>query len=117
MASNAFLAGLNRKNQDDSSGGGASGAFQQGLQRGQQKRQVSKSKNTLAKALQPSGLTASPVTSSALIPLKTATPSSLRKGGRVKRTGLALVHRGEYVIPAKRSRSRKSGGKRTIIKP
>jgi hypothetical protein len=38
-----------------------------------------------------------------------ATPSVFKHGGRVKRTGVALVHRGEYVIPAKRS------GKKTRI--
>jgi hypothetical protein len=42
--------------------------------------------------------------------------ASYKKGGRVKKTGLALVHRGEFVIPAKRSRHKKASGKRTIIK-
>jgi hypothetical protein len=39
-----------------------------------------------------------------------ASPSSYRKGGKVRKTGLALVHRGETVIPAgKRTTTRKSG--------
>lgn len=33
-----------------------------------------------------------------------ASPSGFKRGGRVKRTGLALVHRGEYVIPAGRTK-------------
>jgi hypothetical protein len=38
-----------------------------------------------------------------------AEPSSFRKGGRVKKTGFAKVHRGEVVVPKKRARR---GGKR-----
>ena len=30
-----------------------------------------------------------------------ASPSSYKKGGKVKRTGKALVHRGEVVLPKK----------------
>jgi hypothetical protein len=33
-----------------------------------------------------------------------------KKGGPVKKTGLAIVHKGEYVVPAKR-RSTKRGSK------
>lgn len=39
---------------------------------------------------------------------------SYKKGGRVKRTGVAIVHKGEYVIPAKHSR--KMSRKRSVIK-
>jgi hypothetical protein len=38
-----------------------------------------------------------------------------KKGGRVRKTGLALVHKGEYVVPAKAGR-RKPSRKRTLIK-
>jgi hypothetical protein len=40
-----------------------------------------------------------------------AEPGSFRKGGRVKKTGFAKVHKGEQVIPAKK-RSRRSGKRR-----
>ena len=40
-----------------------------------------------------------------------AEPSSYRKGGRVKKTGYAKVHRGEIVVPAKK-RGRRSAAKR-----
>jgi hypothetical protein len=47
-----------------------------------------------------------------------ATPSyqlpQFKKGGRVRKTGLALVHKGEYVIPAKHAR--KASRKKTVIK-
>lgn len=41
-----------------------------------------------------------------------AQPFSFKKGGKVKKTGLALVHRGEVVKPAK-----KSGAKRVMSTP
>lgn len=37
-----------------------------------------------------------------------ASPSSYKDGGKVRKTGLALVHKGETVIPARQS-ARKSG--------
>jgi hypothetical protein len=37
-----------------------------------------------------------------------------KNGGRVKKTGLALVHKGEYVVPAKGTR--KASHKKTITK-
>jgi hypothetical protein len=41
-----------------------------------------------------------------------------KKGGPVKKTGLALLHKGEYVVPAKHGHRKKSSGKqRTTIKP
>jgi hypothetical protein len=39
-----------------------------------------------------------------------ASPSSFKDGGKVRKTGLAIVHKGETVIPAgKRKSIRKSG--------
>ena len=94
MASNAFQAGFSRKNDDDGSQSGSSGAFQSGFAAGQNKNQNRKAKSTLKKAQQPAtGLGTTQQAISDLIP-------SYKKGGRVKKTGLAYVHRGEHVIPA-----------------
>jgi hypothetical protein len=40
---------------------------------------------------------------------------SRKKGGRIHKTGLYRVHKGEYVIPAKRS-TKKASRKRTATK-
>jgi hypothetical protein len=40
-----------------------------------------------------------------------AEPMEYRKGGRVKKTGFAKVHKGEVVVPAKK-RNRRARGKR-----
>lgn len=40
----------------------------------------------------------------------------MKKGGRVKKTGLAVVHKGEYVVPAKHRTAKKASRKRTILK-
>lgn len=32
-------------------------------------------------------------------------PPSMKKGGRVKKTGLHLLHKGEEVVPAKKAKS------------
>lgn len=49
-------------------------------------------------------------------PSKVANPSKFKKGGRVKRTGKALVHRGEYVLTAKQAKQyRKKNGKRKRV--
>jgi hypothetical protein len=128
MATNAFMAGFNlRKNKtgDDSqtpgtgasgargkaSGGGIPGLISGAIQKRQQtKQQTKRSQSTLRGAQSPSDVsTTTPDLSSATIP-------SFKKGGRVKRTGLAFVHRGERVIPAKRSRTKRSS-KRTVTKP
>jgi hypothetical protein len=37
---------------------------------------------------------------------------SYKRGGKVKKTGLAYVHRGETVVPAKRKRGRSAGKRR-----
>jgi hypothetical protein len=41
---------------------------------------------------------------------------SYRKGGRVRKTGLALVHKGEFVVPAKSASRKASTHKRSIVK-
>lgn len=130
MATNAFMAGFNlRKNKtgDDSqtpdtgakgtsgargkASGGIPGLISGAIQKRQQtKQQTKRSQSTLKGAQSPSDLSpTAPDLSSATIP-------SFKKGGRVKRTGLAFVHRGERVIPAKRSRTKRSS-KRTVTKP
>jgi hypothetical protein len=52
-------------------------------------------------------------TTSALIPGENI--PVFKHGGRVRKTGVALVHRGELIIPAKR-RSTKAPRKRTVVK-
>lgn len=50
---------------------------------------------------------------------KTKTIPSLKKGGRVKKTGLHLLHKGEEVIPVNKVKSLKRKGligKRTSVK-
>lgn len=39
---------------------------------------------------------------------------SYKKGGIVKKTGLAYVHKGEKVIPAKKVKAGKAGAKKTV---
>ena len=41
---------------------------------------------------------------------------SFKHGGRVKKTGLALVHKGEYVVPVKQARGKARRHKRAIVK-
>jgi hypothetical protein len=41
---------------------------------------------------------------------------SFKRGGKVRKTGLALLHRGEHVIPASKSRSKKTSRAKTMIK-
>jgi hypothetical protein len=41
---------------------------------------------------------------------------SLKKGGRVRKTGLYRLHKGEDVIPAKRRSGKATARKRTLIK-
>lgn len=106
MASNAFLSGFNK---DTDRGGGSSSAFQTGFQKGQQ---VSKGRSTLkrAKKTDLSGLSPTSPQATSMIP-------SAKKGGRIAKGGLLRVHRGEQIIPAKRSRKKVSGKQRTITKP
>jgi hypothetical protein len=107
MATNAaFMSGFNRKSQNDDSsqGGGASDAFQAGFSKGQSRSKAAKAKNTLKQAQSPlsSGTTAMiPLQSVQGFPVK-----SFKRGGHVKRTGLALLHRGEHVIPAGKSKTK-----------
>jgi len=42
----------------------------------------------------------------------TASPPSYKRGGKVKRGGLAKVHKGEKIVGRKRSRRKMSGGRR-----
>ena len=107
--------------QDTSRGlGGLANAFQKGYAQGGQKQKANKAKNTLKVADQTSrsqSVLSKAKTPANLSPTATPlSPPSFKRGGRVKRTGLALVHRGEYVIPAKHSSGRKASRKRAIIK-
>jgi hypothetical protein len=69
-----------------------------------------KAKSTLKKAqFGESGLDTSSDTTTALIP-------SFKRGGRVKHTGLAMLHRGEHVVPAGKHRVRKASPRKTFIK-
>jgi len=36
-------------------------------------------------------------------------PISMRKGGKVRKTGLYRLHKNEYVVPARKSRGRRAG--------
>ena len=45
-----------------------------------------------------------------------AVPKIYRKGGKVKKTGVALVHRGEYVLTAKQAKKKAHGRKRVAGK-
>jgi hypothetical protein len=120
MATNAFQSGFDMKQQqNDVAPKQTSGsAFQQGFSAGQNKnlkRKTSKATNTLKKAQDAggAGLQTTQQAVKAVIPM-------LKKGGRITKTGLAIVHRGELVVPAKQSRKRSSGKasrKRTSIKP
>lgn len=96
--------------QDTSRGNaGVASAFQSGWNaQGQRDDAKKTAKNTLKTAQKPTGLQTTRPALTALIP-------SMKSGGRVKKTGLVLLHRGEHVVPAKRSK--KTSSKRTIIKP
>jgi hypothetical protein len=68
----------------------------------------------------PRGNPARPVGGSGV---RMAVPATFRRGGRVKRTGIAKVHKGEHVIPAaasemgagkKQSKANKKARKRAI---
>ena len=72
-------------------------AWQAGIDLAQGAMQKRQSKNTLKMAQKPTGLQTTRPALTALIP-------SMKKGGRVKKTGLVLLHRGEHVVPAKRSK-------------
>jgi hypothetical protein len=41
---------------------------------------------------------------------------SMKRGGRVKRTGPHLLHKGEFVVPAKQASRKASTHKRSIVK-
>lgn len=110
MATNAFQVGFNRKQNDDDSQSGSASAFQSGFAAGQNKNQNRKAKSTLKSAQQkPTGLQTTQTPLAGMIPMA-------KKGGRVTKGGLVHVHRGEHIIPAKRSKG-KASHKRTTIKP
>jgi len=105
----AFMAGFKRdKDSDTPTNTGASSGFQAGWDLAGQKAQAGRSKKAISRASKSSGLETTPVVT-ALIP-------SFKHGGRVKKTGLVYVHRGERIIPAKHGR-RKAFVKHTVIKP
>lgn len=122
MASNAILPGLESIGKRQSTdlapittGGGSSKAFQGGASAVGGKQGAGKAKKKL-KSVQQKASQAGPVALETQQPL-TATIPEMKRGGWVRKTGLAVVHRGELVIPAKRSRSKASGArKRTVIK-
>jgi hypothetical protein len=116
MATNAFQAGFNLKSQKNnkdnspSSGGGKkSGGGIPGMIGGAM--QKSRAKNTLKKAQQgPKSLQPAENAMTGQIP-------SAKHGGRVTKGGLLRVHRGEEIVPTKRSGRKKTSGKqRTITK-
>ena len=82
-------------------------AWQAGVDIAQGAMQKRQSKSTLKKAQRPTGLETERPALTAMIP-------SFKKGGRVKKTGLALLHRGEYVVPA--GRTKKVSRRKTAIK-
>lgn len=85
-----------KKKQGDDTDSAPSDAWSTGAAIGSNLRDRSKAKSTLKKAQQPTtGLGTTQQAISDLIP-------SYKKGGRVKKTGLAYVHRGEHVIPARK---------------
>ena len=45
-----------------------------------------------------------------------AMPSGFKKGGKVKKTGVALVHKGERVLTAKQAKKKSHGRKRVAGK-
>jgi hypothetical protein len=114
MATNAFMAGFNlRKNKtgdDSQSGTGAKGTS------GARGKASGGIPGLISGAIQKRRQTKQQTKSPTAPDLSNATIPSFKKGGRVKRTGLAFVHRGERVIPAKRSRTKRSS-KRTVTKP
>lgn len=110
---------------DDSRGGnaGVASAFQAGFSKGKQKKaSTPKPPGGGAKAgasdvrfqIGQAGVSGAP-TIGDLSKTLWANPPSNKRGGRIKRTGLALLHKNEFVIPAKH-RSAKALHKRTITK-
>jgi len=43
-----------------------------------------------------------------------AKPDAYKKGGKVKRTGVALVHKGEVVLTAKQAKKKKTGAHKRV---
>jgi hypothetical protein len=43
-----------------------------------------------------------------------ASPSSFKKGGKVKKTGMAKVHRGEFVLTAKEAKGKNKSSRKKV---
>jgi hypothetical protein len=101
-----------KSDMDDNVGSGAglsgtASAFQSGFNRKPKAPKQPKGKKN-------AGGDATPTTTSPLIPGMNI--PVFKHGGRVKKTGLVLAHRGEVIVPAKRARRKVSGHKRTVVK-
>jgi len=82
-------------------------AWQAGIDIAQGAMQKRQARNTLKKSQRRTGLQTTQ-------PALTETIPSFKSGGRVKKTGLALLHRGEYVVPA--GRTKKVSRRKIVIK-
>jgi hypothetical protein len=76
-------------------------AFNSGFDAGMGKKSKKKKKSELLKQPTPAGI---------------ADPSAYKKGGKVKKTGVALVHKGECVLTAKQAKKKAHGRKRVAGK-
>jgi len=119
MATNAFQAGFNlnsQRNNDTNTGAGAGKSNARKATGGIPGMiggaiQKSRGKSSLKKAQKgPGGL------QTAQSPLTDMIPSA-KRGGKVIKTGLLHVHRGETIVPAGKGRVKKTSRKRTVIKP
>jgi hypothetical protein len=125
MAANAFTTGFDaksdkKKQQDDDDdskqkGGGASGGFQRGWDAAGDR---AKGKNTVRKGKSRDGGSGGlgGLLGGGIIPVLQKVIGSYRHGGRVKKTGLYHLHKGENVIPAGKRRASKASHKRTVVK-
>ena len=99
-----------KKKQGDDTDSAPSDAWSTGAKIAQNRRDRNQAKSTLRKAQGPTtGLDTTQTPLTAMIP-------SFKHGGRVKRTGLAYLHKNEYVVPAKHRDTRKASRQRTITK-
>jgi hypothetical protein len=115
MANDAFQAGFGaRANKGKKTDGGSDSAQPKagshggipGLIGGAIKNQQAK-KNAAKPVTQAGGMPQMPAGISA---------GSFKKGGRIRKTGLALLHKGEHVIPAGKHSSKKTSHGKTVIK-
>jgi hypothetical protein len=75
--------------------------FDAGMGKKSKKKKSKKKKSELLKQPTPAGI---------------ADPSAYKKGGKVKKTGVALVHKGERVLTAKQAKKKAYGRKRVAGK-